>query len=157
MFKCRDYYCISMSALCDGQRDCLYGDDEDYCTSLVCPGLKCRGENRCAGDEEICDGHPDCIHSFDDELFCQNCPADCVCNGYMLVCRWLKPISSILYAKGLEITGNTSNLKISPFKLKYILYLSVASNTLQNIAVTVKHSSPYSLFFVNFSGNKLFS
>ena len=158
MFKCKDYYCISMSAVCDGQRDCLYGDDEEFCTSLVCPGLlKCRGENRCVGHEEICDGHPDCIHSFDDELLCSNCPTDCNCNGYMLVCRWLKTILSLLYAKGLEITGNTRNLEIFPFKLKHILYLSVTSNTLQNITITKKYDSEYSLLFVNFSDNKLFS
>ena len=64
MFKCKDYYCIHMSAVCDGQLDCLYGDDEKFCNSLICPGfLKCRGEMRCVGVEEMRDGTIDCRYS----------------------------------------------------------------------------------------------
>ena len=156
MFKCKQFYCISMSAVCDGQRDCLYGDDEEHCTYLLCRGfLKCRGENRCVGHEELCDGHPDCSHSFDDEFYCHNCPADCDCNGYMLACRSLKSIGAVLYVKGIKITGNTKNLEISPFKLKNIFYMSATSNELQYITLTKKFSLSYSLLFVNFSDNKL--
>ena len=107
MFKCKQFYCISMSALCDGQRDCLYGDDEEHCTYLLCRGfLKSRGENRCVGHEELCDGYPDCSHSFDDEFYCHNCPADCNCNGHMLACRSIK--STVLYVK----EGHASFLNI---------------------------------------------
>ena len=158
MFKCKDYYCISMSAVCDGQRDCLYGDDEEYCTALVCPGfLKCRGEDRCVGHEEMCDGHPDCIYSFDDELICQTCPETCVCKGYMSFCFSVKSESGIIYAKGLEINGGNTSLQIFPLMLKNVLYIRVSSSVLKYITTIKTHDTEYSLLFVNISGNKLMS
>ena len=98
MFKCRYYYCIQISLVCDGQKDCMYGDDEKGCTDLVCPGfLKCRGEMRCVGNDEFCDGHLDCLYSFDDELFCnQSYPENCQCEGYMFSCAPTKTYPYII-------------------------------------------------------------
>ena len=160
MFKCRDYYCIQISLVCDRQQDCMYGDDEKGCTDLACPGfLKCRGEMRCVGNDEICDGHLDCLHSFDDELFCnQSCPESCKCEGYMFSCSSTKNISDILYAKGLELTETHTAFEIHLLYLQYILYLSVTSCSVNNITFISKHNirSPY-LLFVNFQNNILSS
>ena len=159
MFKCNEYYCIRMSAVCDGQQDCLHGDDEDYCKSLFCPGfLKCRGEMRCVGQEEMCDGHPDCKQSFDDELICDSCPDNCECQGYMMLCTSDTLISGILYRKGLIITKKISTFHISPFYMKYILYLSVSSRTLKRIIFKPKIIVDGGhLLFANFSINDLTS
>ena len=47
MFKCLHTYCLPMSVICNGHQECPDGEDELYCSNLVCPGLmKCRGENR---------------------------------------------------------------------------------------------------------------
>ena len=158
MFKCRDYYCIQISLVCDGQKDCMDGDDEKGCTDLVCPGfLKCRGEIRCVGNDEICDGHIDCLHSFDDELFCnQSCPENCQCEGYMFSCPSIKSISDILYAKGLEITETHTAFEIHLLYLQYILYLSVTSCSVNNISFTSEANIrlPY-LLFVSFQNNIL--
>lgn len=37
-FTCQDGQCIANSFLCDGNEDCLYGEDEN---SPPCPGIHC--------------------------------------------------------------------------------------------------------------------
>ena len=87
MFKCHLYYCLPMSAVCDGHHDCYQGEDENYCENLTCPGLlECRGENRCVSEQEICDGFSDCLLSRDDEIMCGRCIPGCECNGYTASC-----------------------------------------------------------------------
>ena len=158
MFKCRDYYCIQISLVCDGQQDCMYGDDEKGCRDLVCPGfLKCRGEMRCVGNDEICDGHIDCLHSFDDELICnQSYPESCKCEGYMFSCPSTKNISDILFAKGLELAETQTTFEIHLLYLQYILYLSVTSCSVNNISFTSEANIrlPY-LLCVSFQNNFL--
>ena len=157
MFKCKDYYCIHMSAVCDGQLDCLYGDDEKFCNSLVCPGfLKCRGEMRCVGVEEMCDGTIDCRYSFDDELLCNSCPDNCECRGYMIVCLSSVNISNILYAKGLKMLGSRMTIEIHALYLQYIVYIDLSFCSLSNVSLTSQPEliSAF-LLFMNFSMNDL--
>ena len=72
IFRCRNYYCIYMSAVCAGQYDCVEGDDGIYCPTSSCPGLlKCRREKRCVSKKELCDKHIDCLYSMDDETDCK--------------------------------------------------------------------------------------
>ena len=106
MFKCREYYCLLMSSVCDGQIDCLNGDDEEYCSNTSCPGLlKCRGEIRYLSAEQICDGYVDCVSSFDDEITCKSsCPSSCLCHGYNI--QW----------SGLGFIGNKTDLRQLYFK-----------------------------------------
>ena len=157
MFKCKDYYCIHMSAVCDGQIDCLYGDDEKFCNSFVCPGfLKCRGEMRCVGVEEICDGTIDCRYSFDDELRCNPCPDNCECHGYMIVCLSSKNISNILYAKGFQMIGSHMTIEIQALYLQYILFIDVSSCSISHVSLTSQPAliSAF-LLFLNLSMNDL--
>ncbi|XP_050710992.1 G-protein coupled receptor GRL101-like isoform X2 [Eriocheir sinensis] len=71
VFNCKDLRCLPTYMLCDGSRDCLYGDDEDNC-----------GENGACGPDEFmclnsscipltkrCDGNLDCPYGSD-ERFC---------------------------------------------------------------------------------------
>ena len=157
MFKCKDYYCLHMSAVCDGQLDCLYGDDEKFCNSLVCPGfLKCRGEMRCVGVEEICDGTIDCRYTFDDELLCNSCPDNCECRGYMIVCLSSKNISNILYARGFQMTGSHNTIEIHASYLQYIVFIDLSSCSLSTVSLTSQSKLVSAfLLFLNFSMNDL--
>ncbi|CAG7828293.1 unnamed protein product [Allacma fusca] len=72
-FPCRKDKCIRLSKVCDSNRDCPNGEDED-------PGL-CRGMNPCINEatfqcgvyescikyENVCDGFPDCLDASDED------------------------------------------------------------------------------------------
>ena len=160
MYKCRDYYCIPVSAVCDGQADCLYGDDETFCNLYYCPGfLKCRGENRCVSFEEVCDGNVACLHSPDDELNCPTCPEGCVCDGYMMTCdvvnTWGER-SRVSYSKGLVLSGVHTYFHIHNYSLHNLVYISMYACSLQNITLNSNlYNEDNQLLFANFSTNKL--
>ncbi len=96
MFKCSSSYCIPWSYVCDGKRDCLYGNDESYkpiCfNSPKCETMyKCRGhEHTCLHLGNVCDESVDCPQG-EDEVFCEltKCPPGCRCLLYATHCyRW---------------------------------------------------------------------
>ena len=72
-YKCLLSYCIPTRRVCDDIIDCPNGDDELFCSHMVCPGhMRCTGTKYCVPPWEMCDGIPHCpLH--DDEKFCQNC------------------------------------------------------------------------------------
>ena len=58
-----------MSAVCDEQPDCLYGEDDSFCVAGIChDALKCRGESKCIGWDQVRNGNIDCTCSYDDYL-----------------------------------------------------------------------------------------
>ena len=133
MFKCNNYYCIYMSAVCDGQYDCVEGDDEMNCPISSCPGLlKCRGEKRCVSKKEICDNHIDCLYSMDDETDCHICPRNCDCNGYSVSCILNNSIDSILtngivyHAKGIILKGLQRQLFVHNLHFQGLVYLNAS-------------------------------
>ena len=67
--------CISNSWKCDGQKDCVGGEDEIGCSKLECPTgtFNCTGENVCLTTAWQCDGDVDCS-SGDDEANCDSQP-----------------------------------------------------------------------------------
>jgi len=91
-FTCRNGKCISLSHICDGDKDCFYGDDELNCTTTttnpptttsttvsttitttLCTGFKCSSDNQCFSSEKyICDGYKDCKVLGEDESCCGN-------------------------------------------------------------------------------------
>ena len=76
-----------MSLVCDGQIDCIYGEEKASCTNPSCPGfLRCRGESRCISPDQICYRIIDCILSLDGKITCAHCPTFCKCDGYLLYC-----------------------------------------------------------------------
>ena len=161
MFKCTNFYCIYMSAVCDGQSDCYHGEDEQFCTHISCPGLlKCRGENRCVSENEICDNHPDCILSSDDEIICQICAEGCVCNGYMSYCNNKEDIHSysqinkMTYIKGLVIQSSEAKLYLNSLNLVSLIYLNISFNN-NDIGLNTNHHSNLNLLFGEFSHNKI--
>ena len=76
--------------LCDGKLDCPDGDDEQFCSDMVCPGLLlCRYDNLCIHPVNMCDGIIHCPISSDDESSCGSweCPIGCSCRGYVVRCQ----------------------------------------------------------------------
>ena len=79
-FKCPDSYCIPHRRLCDGEVDCINGEDEALCSNYSCPGmLHCSGHTFCVHQSEVCNDQVECPLG-DDEIGCGQlpCPASCV-------------------------------------------------------------------------------
>ena len=162
MFRCISLYCIHMSLVCDGQHDCIYGEDEASCTNPSCPGfLKCRGESRCISPDQICDGNVDCILSFDDEITCGNCPTFCRCDGYSLYCTKdnitdVVTITRGPYSKGVILNGEQTTLSIDMFSSLSLIFIDVANCTIKHIHFTLHtHTFRQKILFGNFSVNLL--
>ncbi|CAD6188359.1 unnamed protein product [Caenorhabditis auriculariae] len=70
---CRSGQCISSDLVCDGNKDCAGGDDEDDClgpTSLCKDGyIACKSGDACIPESWVCDGSEDCKDGSD-ELQC---------------------------------------------------------------------------------------
>ena len=161
MFKCHRYYCIPIASVCDGQSDCLYNDDERFCDTMVCPGsLKCRGENRCVSSDSICDGIHDCLYTFDDELLCDNCPAGCTCQDYVMSCTESVSITQSIgvnYAKAIIIKTDGPTFQIE-YKIPHLLYLDISSCSFTDIKLQLQWLVPEArLLFADFSKNELIS
>ena len=98
-FKCRGYYCIPWSCVCDGKWDCPRGLDENDCSqSRNCTNMyKCRNSIKCIHLGNICDQVKDCP-SGDDEYVCslheKVCPIFCHCLGFAIYCKNLTSQSS---------------------------------------------------------------
>ena len=143
MFKCPNYYCIALSAICDEQYDCVKGEDESVCPLSSCPGLlRCRGEHRCIGRDELCNDHVDCLYSADDEINCQTdrCPMNCKCTGYGVSCNVTNSAMTVLskdihmhYFKGVIIKGIQQTLYLNHYIVLRLIYLNVSFCQIEKI------------------------
>ena len=164
MFKCINTYCLPMSVICNGHQECPDGEDELYCSNLVCPGLlKCRGENRCVGTSEICDGQLNCQYSFDDEIMCEQCPIGCNCQYYFMSCAEIKNIlpgvalKNYPYVKGITFKGRITNITIGYF-VPYLalIYIDISHCGIERIDVFEKSVlSAQNLLFLDIKYNDL--
>ena len=163
MFKCTGFYCIHMSAVCDGQIDCLSGEDEKHCADLACPFLlKCRSENRCVSQKEICDGHLDCIYSRDDEIMCHPCVDGCQCAGYVAYCTMIDNIRydqiiTMLHLKGLVIKTTDTALYVKKMKQSSLFYLNVSNSRIERVKLDGTSLTNNSFIFIDFSYNHILS
>ena len=162
LFKCHKYYCIYMSSVCDGQYDCAEGDDEIFCPLSSCPGLlKCRGENRCVNKEEICDNTVNCLHSMDDEISCNNCPVNCECSGYSMMCHLENSLEQILrnetyYIKGLIFHGVQERLFLLNMFTSRLVYLNASHCGIKYMVISnIKYSITSFIIIASFVDNKL--
>ena len=162
LFKCHRHYCIYMSAVCDEQYDCEEGDDEIFCPFTSCPGLlKCRGETRCVNREEICDNIVNCLHSMDDEISCNNCPVNCECSGYAMMCHLENSIEQIIpngtsYIKGLILKGVQKQLFLNTIFISRLIYLNASFCAIEKMLPSHnKYSVPSFIIIASFLQNEL--
>ena len=164
MFKCIHTYCLPMSVICNGHQECPDGEDELYCSNLVCPGLlKCRGESRCVSTGEICDGQVNCQYSFDDEIMCEQCPIGCICHYYFMSCAEIKNVlpgvehKNYPYVKGISFKGRITNITIEYF-VTYLalIYIDISHCGIERMTAVGKSvlSAP-NILFVDIQYNDL--
>ena len=171
MFKCHKSFCIYLSAVCDEQWDCQYGDDEQVCPASSCVGfLKCRGENRCVSNDEICDKHINCVYSMDDEVGCTACPDHCHCEGFRLSCEVNNSLDVILathvnYVKGFVMKGVQNIFNITQIHFIGLVYLNISFCHIKKVEVqanrwigriAITDVSNNNLANVNFLNNSIF-
>nr|XP_033952184.1 low-density lipoprotein receptor-related protein 2-like isoform X8 [Pseudochaenichthys georgianus] len=69
--------CVLFSHLCDGERDCIDGSDEEGCAAKCkADEFRCAHGNRCIPAEKVCDGQNDC-QDRSDEMDCSSQTKDC--------------------------------------------------------------------------------
>ena len=161
MFKCIYAFCIRLSAMCDGYIDCIDGEDELNCSNISCNGhLKCRNENRCIGLEQMCDGSVDCRYSSDDEVECDYCPADCICQGYTAQCSYLARhsqyrLSGLPYIKSLTIKGTLQSVILESSFSKHVVYMDISNLDMHWISSlkSIRREVYVNLLYVNISNN----
>ncbi|CAL1298849.1 unnamed protein product [Larinioides sclopetarius] len=83
---CEDGTCIDTIRVCDGVRDCSFGEDEQNCGITTCPPgqFQCDG-SRCVDERRRCDGRPDCADGFD-ESDCEATPGTGTCRADEFKC-----------------------------------------------------------------------
>ncbi|XP_076158573.1 uncharacterized protein lrp13b [Alosa pseudoharengus] len=75
---CRDgTECVLYSHVCDGEKDCRDGSDEDGCDLTCKPGqFQCAHGRMCIDQKQVCDGTPQC-QDRSDELDCFKATKSC--------------------------------------------------------------------------------
>ena len=161
MFKCRQYGCIRLSSICDGQADCPLSEDESDCFNMSCPGVvKCRNENRCIGREQICDGISDCMYSSDDEIMCNKCPDDCRCVGYTMQCDDIQAdmykLNESNHAKVIILKGHIHSLYLEDINTN-LISLDVSLCKMHSVLLFSSNVDlqTTNILFSNFSDNKI--
>ena len=135
-YKCPQSYCIPLHRVCNGNPDCIHGEDEEMCDNYICKGLlRCKGSRICVHPAQICDGKSHCLQG-DDEKFCdwKSCAVNCTCVGYSTIC-----------------TGLVDET-LPPMQSDYMKHMSVRRSYLPN---PIFHNICYQkgLIYLNLSGN----
>ncbi|XP_049644306.1 low-density lipoprotein receptor [Suncus etruscus] len=66
-FRCGDGKCVALKFVCDSDRDCLDGSDEEHCTTSTCEPSQFRCHNStCIPKLWACDGDADCEDNSDE-------------------------------------------------------------------------------------------
>ncbi len=88
-FKCPGYYCLPYCYLCDGKYDCPGGHDEHAasCKQWSCDGMFKCAVRGCIHLADVCNEIRDCTVLGDDELLCYQCPVNCTCLNYAIMCN----------------------------------------------------------------------
>ncbi|CAG5131023.1 unnamed protein product [Candidula unifasciata] len=115
--KCPKSYCIPLHLVQDGQRDCPFGEDEEYTQDYNCWGnFACANSLMCLHPDLVCDGSPQCPWG-DDEL---NCHTSCA-SGFRCMAGTVRatnydkriPLASLKFVDGRSRLLDLSGLNIS--------------------------------------------
>ena len=134
-FKCFMSYCIPYRLICNGKKDCPYGEDEDECEHFLCRGMfKCMHDDICLSMDNVCDGVIHCPTSREDEMLCHafNPPSTrCRVRGNALVCKEssLNKIPILSSAKAILIMKNDyMEMSASGFrKMRHLVILKLVA------------------------------
>lgn len=66
--------CIDSSLICNNEKDCPLGEDENFCIPQICPKNTFRcSYGRCIDETLLCDNFNDCLNGDDEsEVLCKN-------------------------------------------------------------------------------------
>ena len=129
-FKCYMSYCIPYWLICNGKKDCPYGEDEAACGKFLCRDMfKCIHDNICVSLRNVCDGIKHCSGSGEDEMLCDTIDRpgpNCDILGNAVVCKEarLNKIPILSGAKALLIFQN-DYLEISGLEFQEMVLLVV--------------------------------
>ncbi|KAL8593356.1 hypothetical protein ACOMHN_066486 [Nucella lapillus] len=89
-------YCLPVYTRCNGLSDCVYGEDEQNCETVMCRDFyRCQSSTVCVHGDHLCDGWGQCPQR-DDELMCDvDCPEGCLCQGHAFICS--QPFLAAVY------------------------------------------------------------
>ena len=156
-YKCPMSYCLPLSRVCDGSKDCPGGEEERNCPSvpMLCAGmLRCKGSGGCVHQSHVCDGIIDCPVYGDDEWSCDTaeCPAGCHCQTASLYCVSTTLASPIDCNKFTSIHIHTVVERYLAFyRALTVLFVSITNTGMQEISIdTLAH-----VLFLDLSKNQL--
>ena len=146
-YKCPESYCILYHRVCDGQRDCIHGEDEEHCDEYICKGLlRCLGTKICVHPTQVCDGVKHCPNADDEEL-CEAtlCPKNCGCLSYSIICTTeitnTFPIITSVYFKHVALVG--SYMPYPDFNnicnQMNILFMNLSRNNVRDICLSLQN------------------
>ncbi|OWF35041.1 G-protein coupled receptor GRL101 [Mizuhopecten yessoensis] len=136
--KCSNSYCIPVRFLCDDEKHCSNGEDEDMC-DRTCVGLfRCHKSDVCLGQVQVCDGIPNCPEGDDEDLCNVTCPSGCTCNELTAECNNITVASNDTFAvfsniRKLSFKASDFSLGIPKLKTYVLAELNLSRNSIKHL------------------------
>ena len=145
-YKWPNSYCILYHRVCDGNIDCIHGEDEEHCDEYICKGLlRCLDTKVCVHPTQVCDAVKHCPNADDEEL-CEAslCPHSCNCLSYSIICSTdtakTFPVITSDYFKHMALVGSYipypdfNNICIH----MNLLFVNLSRNHVRDICVSLQ-------------------
>ncbi|CAK1602020.1 unnamed protein product [Parnassius mnemosyne] len=102
-WRCRNGFCVSADARCDGSIQCYDRSDEMHCDCDMTKQFRCGQSISCFSNTKLCDGVIDCWDGFDELNCTSECPED------QFKCTNGECIVSSRFCDGLADCGDSSD------------------------------------------------
>ena len=148
-YKCPESYYIPFHRVCDGNSDCIHGEDEEHCDMYICKGLlRCLASKICVHPAQVCDGVMHCPNADDEDLCEANrCPSGCHGLSYSIICtaeaeNVFPEITSYFFKQIIIINSymfypNFYNI----CNQRNVLFLNLSRNHVRDICVSMQDIS----------------